>query len=90
MLPNPKELDAQSRINIDSWVDVDSELCKEIDDNYPLTKKMLKLGFKEPAFLATDSLGRVWGKGEDQYWYPFHFEYNGKLIGYRLSKKAAN
>lgn len=89
--PAPKELDAQSKIKIDRWVDVDSEECKELDDNYALTKKMIRmLHDKEPAYLFTDSLGRLFGKGVDGLYYPFHFESYGKLIGYRLAKKAAN
>ncbi len=91
MIPAPKDLDAQSKIMIDEWIDVDSERCKEIDDDYLLTKKMVRLLYaKEPAYLFTDSLGRLFGKGEDGFYYPFHTEYNGKLIGYKLSKMAAN
>lgn len=90
MFPSPKELDAQSKIQIFKWIEFESEECKGIDDNYALTKKMIKLGFQEPAYFFTDSLGRIFGRGIDNYFYPFHFEYKGKLIGYRLSKKAVN
>ena len=88
--PTPQELDAQSKIKIDRWIDVDSEECRDKDDNYAFTKKCIKLGFQEQAYLFTDLHGRIWGKGQDGYFYPFHFEYGKKLIGYRLSKKAAN
>jgi hypothetical protein len=91
MFPSPKELDEQSKIRIDRWIDVESTECKELDDNYALTKKMIRmLHDKEPAYLFTDTHGRLWGRGEDNSFYPFHFEYGKKLIGYRLSKKAAN
>jgi hypothetical protein len=91
MIPAPKDLDAQSKIMIDEWIDVDSDEVRSMDDNYALTKKMIRmLHDKEPAYLFTDSLGRLFGKGEDGFYYPFHFEYGKKLIGYRLSTKAAN
>ncbi len=87
----PNQLDAQSKIQVDRWVEVESDECRTLDDNYSLTKKMIHmLHDKKPAYLFTDSLGRLFGKGTDGLFYPFHFEYNGKLIGYRLSKKAAN
>lgn len=87
----PKKLDAQSPVQIDKWLDVDSEECREKDDNYDLTKKILKMGFEEPAFLFVDSLGRIWGKSEEgEPMYPFHFEYGKKLIGFRISKRAVN
>lgn len=88
--PSPRELDAQSKIKIDRWIDIDSEEWRELDDDPGLTKKFLKLGFKEPAYFFTDSDGRVWGKGEDGRYYPFHFRKWAKNIGYRLPKKAAN
>ncbi len=91
MFPTPKELDAQSRVHIDRWIDVDSVECKEIDDGYDLTKKIIRLLFdKEPAYLFADQRGYLWGKGDNGYFYPFYFEYKNKNIGYRLSKKAAN
>jgi len=45
---------------------------------------------KEPAYLFTDSMGRVWGKGENGKYYPYHYDYGKKLYGIRISKKAAN
>ena len=61
-----------------------------IFENPALTKKWLKLGFQEPAYLFTDTLGRVWGKGENGKYYPFHFKSGKSLIGYRVSIRAAN
>ena len=87
---SPKELDSQSKIRIDRWIELDSEECRSLDDNYAFTKQCLKLGLEEPAMLAFDSSGRIWGRGVDNVFYPFHMEYKGQLIGYRLSKKAAN
>lgn len=90
MFPSPKELDAQAVIKVDAWVDLDSERWREIDDDPSLTKKWLRLLMKEPAYLFTDSDGRVWGKGENGVYYPYHTEHGKKLYGVRISKKAAN
>lgn len=88
---NPKELDAQNIIKIDEWVDIDSERWREVDDNPSFTKKIIRLGFEEPPFLFADTLGRLWGKSkETERYFPFHLEYGKKLIGFRISKKAAN
>lgn len=88
--PAPKELDAQSKIKVDRWIDVDSEEWRELDDDPALTKRMIKLGFQKPEYFFADTMGRIWGKGEDGRYYPFHFTSYGKNIGYRLPKKAAN
>jgi hypothetical protein len=88
--PTPAELDSQSKVHIDKWLDVDSLECRELDDNHAFAKKCIRLGFQEPAYLFTDSLGRIFGKGENGYYYPFYFTSYGKNIGYRLSKTAAN
>jgi hypothetical protein len=62
-----------------------------LDDNYDFTMRIVKtLLLKEPAYLFTDSSGRIFGKGEDGIYYPFHTEHNGRLIGYKISKRAAN
>jgi len=89
---NTKELDLQSDVVIVKWVDVDSEECKLIDDNIDFTKKIIRLGFQGPdPFLFTDSMGRVWGKqNENGKYFPLHFEYGKQLIGYRISKNASN
>ena len=88
--PSPAELDAQSKIKIDRWIDIDSEEWRDLDDDPGLTKKFLKIGFKEPAFFFTDTHGRVWGKGENGFYYPYHFNRGKTLIGYRIPTKAAN
>ncbi len=90
MFPTPQELDAQCPVTIERWIEIDSEEWKEMDDTPSFTKKCLRLGFEEPAFLFTDTLGRVWGKGENGKYYPFHFNKGKRLFGYRLSKRAAN
>lgn len=90
MFPSPRELDAQAVIKVDAWVDLDSERLREVDDDPALTKKWIRMLMKEPAYLFTDSDGRVWGKGEDGIYYPYHVEYGKKLYGVRISKKAAN
>lgn len=90
--PPPAALDAQSKIKIDRWVDLDSEEWKSLEDDDAqwATKKFLKVGFREPAFFFTDTNGRVWGKGEDGLYYPYHFNHGKTLIGYRIPTKAAN
>lgn len=88
--PTPKELDAQSKIRIDRWIEVDSEEWRELDDDPAFTKKCIRLGFMEPAHFFVDTLGRIWGKGEDGLYYPFYFTSFGKNIGYRMSTRAAN
>ena len=90
MFPSPKELDAQCQVQLDGWVDLDSERWRETDSDPALTKKWLVMLMKEPAYLFTDSDGRVWGKGENGIYYPYHYEYGKKKYGLRISKKAAN
>jgi hypothetical protein len=86
----PKQLDKQSKVKIDRWIEVGSEEWRMMDDNTDFTNKCIRLGFQKPPFLFTDSMGRIWGKGSQEGYYPFHFEYGKQLIGYRMSKKAAN
>lgn len=87
---NPEQLDAQCPVKIDRWIDIDSEEAKRIDDNRAFTKKIIKIGF-EGSYLFIDTHGRLWGKTKkcDQY-SPLHIEHGNKLIGYRMSKNAAN
>lgn len=90
-LPTPQELDAQCKVKIDRWIEIGSEEWRDLDDNPAFTKKILRLGLhhSEP-FLFTDTLGRIWGKGNDGTFYPFHFEYGNKLLGYRIAALALN
>ena len=90
MFPSPKELDAQALIKVDAWVDIDSERLHEVDDDPALTKKWIRMLMKEPAYLFADSDGRVWGKGVDGFYYPYHVPHGKKLYGIRISRKAAN
>lgn len=85
----PEELDLQSSVVLDDWVDIDSERWKDTDDNPMFTKKILRMGMGD--FLFVDTLGRVWGKSkEENKFYPFHYEYGKKKYGYRIPGKAAN
>jgi hypothetical protein len=86
---SPQELDAQSSTKVERWIDVHSQECRDMDDTREFTLKCLKIGF-EDGYMFTDSLGRIWCKGQDGRMHPFHFEYGKKLIGYRLPKTAAN
>jgi hypothetical protein len=95
----PEELDAQSPVKVSRWLDVHSEEFKQIDDYRPFTMKLLRMGFEDngpqdPAWMYTDSMGRVWGhdpRDPSKPHYPLHMEtQRGEVIGMRLSKKAAN
>lgn len=85
----PEELDKQSPIKIDRWLDLDSEECRDKDADISLTKKWFKIGVEE-GFLLTDALGRIWGRGDKGYFFPYHFNVGKKLYGYRVSAVAAN
>jgi hypothetical protein len=86
----PEELDRQSPIKIDKWLDIDSEECKDKDPDHALTKKWLKMCAKDN-FLQVDKHGRVWGKGPNQEsYFPYHFDYGKKKYGFRLALAAAN
>lgn len=90
---SPKELDVQSVVHIDEWVELGSQRCKELDHEPHLTEYMLRVGFREPAFLFTDALGRIWGKGgayTPERYYPFHITVGEKHYGFLMSAKAIN
>ena len=90
VLPLPvQELDKQSLIKIDKWLDIDSEECQDKDPDLALTKKWMKIGF-EDKFLFADSLGRIWGRGNEGRFFPYHFNVGKKLYGIRIAKKATN
>lgn len=87
------ELDKMHSIKIDRWLDVNSSEWKELDDDYQFTKKIIKIGFEgSPTYFIVDELGRIFGRHQDQTSYhPLHIETkSGKLIGAKLSSKAAN
>ena len=87
---SPSELDKQSPVCIDRWIDVDSEEAKLKDEDRSLTKKMMRIGF-EDGWMHTDNDGRIWGFDKERnIYYPFHFEDGKQLVGYRIAKKAAN
>lgn len=88
--PSPAALDAQSKIKVHRWIELGSEEWRMLDETPEFTKRIVHLGFQEPAYLFTDLNGRIWGKGEDGYYYPFHFNKGTTIIGYRISKRAAN
>jgi hypothetical protein len=88
--PSPKELDAQSHVVILKWVELDSDEWSSLDEDPALTKRLVRLGMQEPAYLFCDFSGRVWGRGENGTFYPLHFENGKNLIGIRISKMAVN
>lgn len=87
-LPHPRELDKQCRVSIHKWVDLYSLECKELDDDYKLTVKWFTM--LQGDILHTDLFGRLWGRGNEGLWYPYHIESYGKTYGLRISAKAAN
>lgn len=87
---SPKQLDSQSLVFIEEWVDVGSERCKQLDKEPHLTKYMMRAGFEAPAFLFTDINGRIWGKGDKGSYYPFHISVGSKNYGFRISTRASN
>lgn len=88
--PTPKQLDAQSPVRIHRWLDIDSEECRAQDETNQNARKWLRQQM-ESGFMFLDSDGRVWCKHRDKpEYYPYHFESGSSLIGYRISKKAAN
>jgi hypothetical protein len=90
MLPNPKELDAQSPIKIDEWLELGSEKHLQIDDDPSLTKKWFMLLTKNPAYILLDNLGRSWCKNDNGKFCPYHIENGDKKYGIRFSQKASN
>ncbi len=87
--PTPKQLDTQCKVKIDRWIDLYSSECRDMDSDHQTAVKWYKMCLGDTGlFLDTD--GRIWGRGKDGYFYPYHFEYGKKLFGYRVSAKAAN
>lgn len=86
---SPTVLDAQATIKVDRWLDLDSEECRAKDDDHALTKKWLKIGM-DAKFLFADPSGRIWGRGENNIYFPYHFNVGKTLYGYRISKSASN
>ena len=84
-----QELDSQSPVKIDEWLDFDSEKCQDRDPDHSLTKTWMKIGF-EDRFLFIDFSGRIWLKGSRDEYCPYHFNVGKKLYGFRIAKKALN
>ncbi len=82
-----KELDLQNQVEIDRWVDYDSPEFKKIDQYPYFTKQCLQYGF-EAEFMIIDDKARVWGRGADGRYFPFHLEDGKKKVGVRLPGKA--
>lgn len=85
----PQELDKQSVVRIDRWISVNSEEHKNKDPDIILTRKWMKIGFEE-GILFLDTLGRIWGRGKDGRFYPYHFNIGKTFYGFRMAEKAAN
>ena len=54
---SPKQLDEQSSVQLDGWLEMDSEKWREADDNPNLTRKWLRMLLGNALFV--DKLGRV-------------------------------
>lgn len=86
----PAELDQQSPVKIDHWIDWNSEESKTLDNARAATKQMIRAGFLK-GMMIFDTNGRIWGLNDlDNKFYPLHFKNGDRLIGYRMSEKAAN
>lgn len=78
----PAELDAQSPIKVNRWVDVHSDECKIIDDGtHDFTLLCIKYGMEDGS-MFTDSLVRLWGKWGNGPCHPFHAEYGSQIIDF--------
>lgn len=88
MILSPIELDKQSDVTIDEWVDLDSSRWRDTDEDCSFTKKTINMLLGEDLF--TDSLGRLWIQSSGGKYYPFHYEYGKKKLGVRIAKKASN
>lgn len=87
---SPQQLDAQCVIKISEWIDVGSQRCKDLDKEPHLTAYMMRVGFQSPPFLFTDTSGRIFGRGNEGRYYPFHISVGNKNYGFRVSARAAN
>lgn len=89
---NSKELEAQSLIKIDRWIDITSPEANEFAPE--MNKIIIRLleDPKEDDSIFTDELGRIWGTGSKEYneYYPLHDTFCGENIGYRYVKNASN
>lgn len=87
----PVDLDRQSPVKIDRWLDVDSEEFKRIDPDTWVTKQLLRRGLACDA-LMTDSDGRVWSNPIDpnDKRFPLNFTEGGITYGYRIPERAHN
>ena len=87
---SPEQLDTQSPVKIDRWIDIDSKECKMIDEFHSFFKETLTWAFNSN-LMFLDSLGRIWGnKPNSSQKFPIHFEHGKQLIGYRITKRASN
>lgn len=86
----PTELDSQSPVKVDRWIDFNSEESKTLDTARVVTKQAIRIGFSR-GIMMFDTFGRVWGlNDEDKKFYPLHFKKGDQVIGYRMSERAAN
>ena len=94
-VPSPQELEAQASIHIDEWVEIGSRRFQELFDPWSQGELsyLLQVGMREPPFLFTDTLGRIWGHGEfgpGEVWFPLHDTVGNKNIGYILPTKVVS
>lgn len=88
---SPKDLDAQSVIQVDEWVDLGSQKHRDTDEWYVLSTSLLEKS-SENGFLKIDSLGRLWVHGIDQEFLPYHYDSKAgnQFLGLRIATAAAN
>lgn len=71
------------QVNIDRWIDMDSEEFKQIEDHariYRFTLRAIELDV-----LTIDGDGKLFTNGK-----PCYAEHGGKCVGLRYCKKAVN
>lgn len=70
-------------INIDRWIDLDSQEAKRIEQ-YNFIRKIINVGI-ESGQIRIDLNGYMWMKE-----FPVHAELDDKLVGLRFAAKAIN
>lgn len=85
----PSQLETQSQIKIDEWLEIDSDKWKRLDDTPAFTKKVISYGL-EDGWMVINNQGQLYCKWNDKPSVPFHFTLGSKTYGYKMSKRAAN
>jgi hypothetical protein len=88
-VPPAEELDAQSPVKVDEWLEIGSIKFHKIVGDIGTFNCFIRMGFHDPPFLFRDELARVWIKGSDK-WTPLNDVVGGKTYGYKYASAAKN